>query len=223
MTVAARLGEVRQRIAAAEARAGRAAGSVELVAVTKTVGLREITEVMAAGQRALGENRAQELVSKAAELGGDPSSGPVWHFVGRLQRNKVKMLAPHVARWHSVDRLELVEVLARHAPGSRVYVEVNVAEEPQKGGCAPGYTAALVDALTGAGIAVEGLMTVPPAAGDPRAHFARLREMASGLGLGGLSMGMTGDFEIAIEEGATVVRVGSAIFGPRRTGADLRR
>lgn len=221
--VAGRLAEVRERIDAATARAGRPPGAVELVAVTKTVAVPLILEALEAGQRALGENRAQELVAKAAELAGEPGGGPVWHFVGRLQSNKVKLLAPHVSRWHSVDRAGLVEVLARHAPGASVYVEVNVAHEPQKGGCAPGEAPALIDALRSAGMHVEGLMTVPPAGDDPRPHFAALRDLGGRLGLSGLSMGMTGDFEAAIEEGATVVRVGSAIFGPRRSAPDLRR
>lgn len=221
---AERLAEVRERIGSAARRAGRDPASVTLVAVSKTVEVPVIREALEAGQRDLGENRAQELLGKAAAFGDiEPGAQPVWHFIGRLQRNKVKLLAPVVARWHSIDRLELVDVLARHAPAAVVYVEVNLADEPQKGGCAPGAAADLVAALAAAGLCVEGLMTVPPVGDEPRPYFARLRELGVTLGLQGLSMGMTGDFETAVEEGATVVRIGSAIFGPRRIAADLRR
>ena len=187
--------------------------------MTKTVDVARVREAIAAGAADLGENRAQELVAKAAQV-----AEPVrWHFIGRLQRNKVRVLAAVVARWHSVDRPELIEPLARHARGARVLVEVNLSDEPQKGGCRPGETPALVDGLRGAGLAVEGLMTVPAAEGDPRPTFAALRELGASLGLRELSMGMTGDFEAAIAEGATIVRIGSAIFGPRPGAAGLRR
>lgn len=223
-TVAGRLEDVRERIASAARRVGRDPASVSLIAVTKTVAVTVIREAVAAGQRDLGENRAQEMLAKRAAL-GDLESGaePAWHFLGRLQRNKVKLLADSVKQWHSIDRAGLVDVLGRYAPAASVYVQVNLAAEPQKGGCAPGDTAALVGALTGAGLCVEGLMTIPPAGEEPRPYFARLRDLAGELGLPGLSMGMTGDFETAVEEGATVVRIGSALFGPRPTGADLRR
>jgi hypothetical protein len=117
--------------------------------------------------------------------------------------------------WQSVDRPELGAEIARRAPGARVLVEVNLGEEPQKGGCFPGELAALVDALRADGLAVDGLMAVPPHDGDPRRWFAALRERAVTLGLAELSMGMTDDFEVAIGEGATIVRVGRALFGPR--------
>jgi len=222
--VARRLAEVKERIGSAAERVGRDPAAVTLVAVTKTVDLPAIREALEAGQSALGENRAQEMLAKAAALHDlDPRVRPAWHFVGRVQRNKVKSLAPVVDAWHSIDRFELVEVLARYAPAAVVYVEVNLAAEPQKGGCAPGGAGPLVDECLAAGLCVEGLMTVPPAGAEARPYFARLRELGAELGLDGLSMGMTGDFETAVEEGATVVRVGSAIFGPRRTVADLRR
>jgi len=190
--------------------------------VSKTVDAARVRAALAAGATDLGENRAQELVAKAAELTGEPTT-PRWHFIGRLQRNKVRMLAGIVDRWHSIDRTELVEPLARHAPGARVLVEVNLSEEEQKGGCAPADTERLVDDLRAAGMLVEGLMTVPAAAGDPRPTFAALRELRDGLGLRELSMGMTGDFEAAIAEGATIVRIGSAVFGPRSGAEGLRR
>lgn len=219
--VAARLEAVRARIDDAAARAGRDPGEVTLVVVSKEVELPQIREVLAAGATDLGENRAQDLVRKAAEL--RPEHAPTWHFVGRLQSNKVKALARHVAWWHSVDRAELAPMFARHAPGACLLVQVNLAGEAQKGGCTPEDLPRLVDELRSAGLHVEGLMTVPPATGDPRPHFARLRELAAGLGLAQLSMGMTGDFEAAVEEGATFVRVGTAVFGPRRIAPDLRR
>ena len=115
----------------------------------------------------------------------------------------------------SVDRTELGVEIARHAPGARVLVQVNVAGEEQKGGCPPTELPALVDSLTDLGLTVEGLMTVPPLIGDPRPHFAALRDLANRLGLATLSMGMSGDFEAAIAEGSTLVRIGRAVFGPR--------
>jgi pyridoxal phosphate enzyme (YggS family) len=195
------------------------------VIVTKTVPEARVRDALAAGARDLGENRAQELVAKAEAIEAAPAEGeaPRWHFIGTLQRNKVRMLAPHVELWHSIDRPELADPLARFAPGARVLVEVNLSEEPQKGGCAAAEAPALVDRLRDAGLVVEGLMTVPAAAGDPRAAFAALRELARRLELAQLSMGMTADFEIAIAEGATIVRVGSAVFGPRPGPEGLRR
>ncbi len=157
----------------------------------------------------VGENRFQELLAKTALRGAN------WHFLGQLQRNKVRQLAPWVACWQSVDRAELGTEIARRAPGARVLVEVNVGEEPQKGGCAPAGVPALVDALRAAGLDVAGLMTVPPHGDEPRRWFARLREQAVALELAELSMGMTDDYEIAVEEGATMVRVGRALFGSR--------
>jgi uncharacterized pyridoxal phosphate-containing UPF0001 family protein len=138
-----------------------------------------------------------------------------WHFLGRLQRNKVRALAPWVACWQSVDRPELGAELARRAPGARVLVEVNLGEEPQKGGCLPAAVPGLVDGLRAAGLRVDGLMAVPPHADDPRRWFAALRDQGAALGLPELSMGMTDDFDVAVEEGATMVRVGRALFGPR--------
>ena len=117
--------------------------------------------------------------------------------------------------WHSVDRAELGTEIARHAPGAHVLVQVNVAGEDRKGGCPPGEVTPLVEALVALGLAVDGLMTVPPLAGDARPHFAALRDLATSRGLPVLSMGMSGDFEAAIGEGSTLVRVGRAVFGPR--------
>jgi pyridoxal phosphate enzyme (YggS family) len=225
--VAANLDAVHERIARAATAAGRDPSEVTLVVVSKTVSADRVREALDAGARDLGENRAQELIAKAAALRetalAEAPPPPRWHFVGRLQRNKVKSLADTVTLWHSIDRPELADPLARHAPGARVLVEVNLSDEAQKGGCRPEEAAALVDRLRAAGLLVEGLMTVPAATGDPRPTFAALRELAGRLGLAGLSMGMTADFEAAIAEGATIVRVGSAVFGPRPSTEGLRR
>ncbi len=208
-SVVERVAEVRGRIDAAAARAGRDPASVRLVAATKTDDVARVQAVVDAGVVDVGENRAQELLAKTAV------DGARWHFLGQLQRNKVRQLAPWVVCWQSVDRAELGAEIARRAPGARVLVEVNVGEEPQKGGCAPEEVQALVDTLREQGLDVAGLMTVPPHDDDPRRWFARLREQATGLGLTELSMGMTDDYEVAVEEGATIVRVGRALFGPR--------
>jgi hypothetical protein len=201
---------VRERLAAAGTRAGRAPGEVTLVAATKTVDPARVGEVVAAGVPDVGENRAQELLAKTAVAGAR------WHFLGRLQRNKVAALAPWVALWQSVDRESLGVAIARHAPGARVLVQVNLAAEPQKGGCPPGAVAPLVDTLRAHGLDVAGLMAVPPHDAEPRRWFAALRELGAGLGLPELSMGMSEDYEVAVEEGATLVRLGRALFGGRQ-------
>jgi pyridoxal phosphate enzyme (YggS family) len=208
-TVVERVREVRERIDAAAARAGRDPAAVTLIAATKTVDVSGVEQVIDAGVADVGENRAQELLAKTS------ARDARWHFLGRLQRNKVRQLAPWVTCWQSVDRPELGVEIARRAPGARVLVEVNLGEEPQKGGCAPAAAPALVEGLRGEGLDVVGLMTVPPHGDDPRRWFAALREQAAALELAELSMGMTDDFEVAIEEGATMVRVGRALFGPR--------
>jgi PLP dependent protein len=217
--VATAVAEVRARIAAAARRAGRDPEAVRLVAATKTVRVTLLAEAVALGVTDVGENRAQELLAKADALAAEdpPTAADVcWHFLGRLQRNKVRGLARRVTWWQSVDREALGVAIGRHAPGARVLVEVNLAGEPQKGGCAPADAGRLADALRASGLRVEGLMTIPPADDDPRAWFAALRELGAGLGLPHLSMGMTDDYEVAVEEGATMVRVGRAIFGARR-------
>jgi len=208
--VAEQVAEVRERIARAAVIAGRDPSTVTLVAATKTVDAVRVAEVIAAGVPDVGENRAQELLAKTEVAGAQ------WHFLGQLQRNKVRQLAPWVACWESVDRAELGLEIAQRAPGARVLVQVNLGEEPQKGGCAPAAVAPLVETLAGVGLDVAGLMTVPPHDGEPRRWFARLRELVGGLGLTELSMGMTEDYAVAVEEGATIVRVGRAIFGARQ-------
>ncbi|HEX7521802.1 MAG TPA: YggS family pyridoxal phosphate-dependent enzyme [Acidimicrobiia bacterium] len=214
--VGAAVSDVRARIDAAARRAGRDARSITLVAATKTVPVDAIRAALDAGVADLGENRAQELLAKAPEIAASGrGDAPRWHFLGQLQRNKVRALAPWVQCWHSVDRAALGPAIARHSPGARVLVEVDLANEPRKGGCPAAGAAALVGALRGDGLAVQGLMTMPPHGDDPRPWFAQLRHLAAELGLPELSMGMTDDFEIAIEEGATIVRIGRALFGER--------
>lgn len=208
------LGEVRARVEAAARRAGRDPADVRLVGASKAVPAERLLEALDAGLVDLGENRAQELLAKAPVLAAHPTP-PTWHFVGRLQRNKVAGLVPWVSWWQSVDRPALGEAIARRAPGATVLVEVNLGEEPQKGGCAPSATAALVESLRDLGLDVAGLMTVAPRAGERRRWLAALRELATTLELRELSMGMSDDFEEAVEEGATMVRVGRAIFGAR--------
>lgn len=212
--IAAAVAAVRERVASAARRAGRDPGAVTLIGATKTVDAARIAAALDAGLTDVGENRAQELLAKAPEL-ARRAHAPTWHFVGQLQRNKVASLVPWVVCWHSVDRLPLGEAIARRAPGARVLVEVNLGDEASKGGCTPADAPALVDALRGLALDVDGLMTVAPQHGEPRGWFAALREMAASLQLTGLSMGMSGDFEAAVEEGATMVRVGRAIFGAR--------
>ena len=218
--VADRLAAVQQKVAAAAGRSGRSPSAVRLVAVTKGVPPPVMQAVLDAGTTDLGENRAQELLAKAPELarlsGDTPNPGrPTWHFIGRLQRNKVASLAPLVDLWQSVDRLELGQAIAARAPGAAVLAEVNVADDPAKAGVTPEDAPALVESLRSAGLSVRGLMTIPAAGRDPRPAFAALAELAGRLGLAEVSMGMSDDFEVAVEEGATIVRVGRAIFGPR--------
>jgi PLP dependent protein len=213
--VASSVAGLRARIAAAARRVGRDPASVRLVAATKTVATDRVRAAVMAGVTDVGENRAQELVEKAADL-LDSGVECRWHFLGRLQRNKVRSLAPWVACWQSVDRLPLGQEIARRAPAASVLVEVNLAGEPQKGGCAPSAAVRIADGLRDLGLSVDGLMTVPPHDDDPRRWFAALRDLGGRTGVDGLSMGMSEDFEIAVEEGATIVRVGRALFGERR-------
>lgn len=216
-----RLGDVRRRIAEAAARAGRPAGAVTLVAVSKGVGAERVAELRDAGQADFGENRAQELRAKCQALG----PGVRWHFVGRLQRNKVTDVVGLATLIHSVDRWELAEPIAERAGRQgrvqRVLLQVNQGDDAAKAGCAPDEAEDLVSRLRGLpGIACEGLMTVPPLHADPRGVFRGLRRLRDELRerfpeVQHLSMGMSGDFETAVEEGATIVRVGTALFGPR--------
>lgn len=218
-TIADNWATVEAQVAGAARRAGRERGDVRVVAATKTVSTERVAELIAAGGSHLGENRAQELLAKAPVLArlaeAGPGRVPTWHFIGPLQRNKVKPLAAWVSVWQTVDRPALASAIATHAPGATVLIEVNVAGEPQKAGAAPGEVERLADTARQAGLTVAGLMTVPPQASAPRRWFAGLAELADRLGLAELSMGMSSDFEVAIEEGATIVRLGRALFGDR--------
>jgi pyridoxal phosphate enzyme (YggS family) len=217
--------QVRERIAAAARRAQRSPDAVTLVAATKTVPWERVAEVVRLGVIDVGENRAQELLTKAPaiERAAPESTAPArWHFIGQLQRNKVRALAPWVSCWQSVDREALVATIAGRAPGASIFVEVNVAAEASKGGCEPAAVPALVDVARASGLSVQGLMTVPPHSDDPRPWFAALRDLAAQVEVTGLSMGMSEDFEAAVEEGATVVRVGRALFGDRPAATPAR-
>ncbi len=210
---------VRGRLAAACREAGRDAGEVTLIAVSKTFGAERIRPVLAAGQRHFGENRVQEAKAKWPALKED-FPGVVLHLIGPLQTNKARDAVALFDVIHTVDRPKLARTLAKEMDrqGRRlpVFVQVNTGEEPQKAGVAP----AEADAFIGAcrkehGLDVTGLMCIPPFGEDPAPHFSLLREIARRNGLKNLSMGMSGDFDKAIAAGATHIRVGTAIFGPR--------
>jgi len=223
-SITERVVEVQARVDSSTLASGRTLGSVKLIAATKTVPVANILTAIKAGITDLGENRAQELTTKAPEVAAH--SEVHWHFIGSLQRNKVKVLAPWVTLWHSIDRIELGETIARFAPKARVLIEVNVAAEPNKSGCQVTEAPSLVDALRDQGLVVAGLMAIPPPRSnesDPIRHFAALRILAESLELTELSMGMTDDYELAISEGATMVRVGRGLFGDRPPGHSLRR
>jgi pyridoxal phosphate enzyme (YggS family) len=230
--VRSNLEKVRARIARACERARRDPASVTLVAVSKTKPFESIGAALEAGQRDFGENYAQELQEKAdafaqmAALGSAAGfasfdAGPRWHFLGALQTNKAKVVVGRAALVHTVDRPSLAAALGKRAAAlglvQRVLLEVNLADEPQKGGVAPADLPALLQAVRALpALRCEGLMCIPPAGEDARPHFARLRALRDQHGAGPeLSMGMSDDFEAAIEEGATLVRVGTAIFGAR--------
>jgi len=217
--IRANLERVRERIARAAERAGRRGEDVLLIAVSKTVEVEKIREAIAAGVPALGENRVQEARGKIAELGR-----PVpWHLIGHLQTNKVKEALSLFDLIHSIDRLELARECERRANDRGrpvdVLLEVNVAGEASKGGVAPDAVAETLDEISGLGhLRMRGLMAIPPPverAEDARQWFQALRKLGERHGLAELSMGMSADFEVAIEEGATMVRVGTAIFGSR--------
>ena len=220
-TVAERLQAVRLRMAEACHRSGRSPDQVTLVAVTKGFPPQAVREAAAAGVRHFGENRVQEAQAKLPTL-ADLSPRPTWHMVGHLQTNKVKTALNLFDIIQSVDSLHLAEAISRRAPKPHrvpVLLEVNVAGEPAKYGFSPAELPAQADAIRRLpGLDVRGLMTVAPMTNDCdelRPVFQRLRELARSLQLPELSMGMTDDFETAVEEGATIVRVGRAIFGER--------
>lgn len=189
---------------------------VTVIAVTKAFGVEALRAAVAAGCRDIGENYAQELVDKMREYGDH--NRPTVHFIGRLQSNKVKMLAPVVDVWQSVDRASLVDEIARRAPGARIFVQVNATGEADKGGCDPGLVPELVETARARGLRVEGLMVVGPTDGDPQrtaTAFTKVAALAREVGVSELSMGMSDDLDLALDAGSTMVRIGSAIFGGR--------
>lgn len=214
--------EVAERLAAVRSRIVAAGGGdeVSLLAVTKGFGPELVPIAVAAGCERLGENYVQELVAKQDALrGAEPP--PEVHLIGQLQTNKVRTIARLdglVGLIETVDRSSLVAELARRCPGQRVLVQVDTSGEPGKGGCPPEGVPKLVDEAHDAGLVVDGLMTVGPTSGDPaatRAGFRTVRALVDRLGLSICSMGMSGDLELAVAEGSTQVRIGSALFGPR--------
>jgi len=226
VSIEGHLNEVRARLARAAARSGRTPGEVTLIAVTKTVPLDVIKAAFGLGLSDLGENRVQEAEQKIGALG---RKGVHWHLIGHLQRNKAGRAVELFDRVHSVDDRPLAEALARRAREAGrtmpVLIEVNVSGEASKFGVAPGGLLDLAEGVAGLdGLSLEGLMTVGAPVERPeqaRGGFAALRELRDraaariGRPLPHLSMGMSGDFEVAIEEGSTMVRVGTALFGPR--------
>jgi hypothetical protein len=214
-----RLAAVRERIAEAAARAGRNAADIRLIAISKTFDAAAIEPVLAAGQRAFGENRVQEAQAKWPRLRARFADVEL-HLVGPLQTNKVRDAVALFDMIHSLDRDKLAGALAKEmARQGRVltlFVQVNTGDEPQKAGVAPQEAAEFVERCREKHkLAVEGLMCLPPLKDDPVPHFEMLKRLADGLGLRSLSMGMSADFETAILHGATHIRVGTAIFGER--------
>jgi pyridoxal phosphate enzyme (YggS family) len=199
----------RERIAQAASRAGRDAGEVELLAAVKYVAVEELGILAEAGLTLLGENRAQELEAKATAYAGQFT----WDFIGHLQSRKVKQIAPHVRLIHSVASDSVLQQLARYTDTDiEALIEVNIAGEASKSGVAPADLAAFVERCP---VPVAGLMTMPPLAAraeDNRRHFAALRELAAAHGLRRLSMGTSQDYEVAVEEGATIVRLGTTLY-----------
>lgn len=213
--VAARVDAVCERIRLA----GGKPGSIRIVAVTKGFGPDAVAAAIEAGLTDVGENFADELVAKQRAAAG---SGPPcrWHFLGRVQRNKVSRLAPAVSLWQGVDRISAGQEIARRAPGAHVLVQVNVSDDPTRNGCRIEAVPALVDELTDLDLDVAGLMAIGPrgAPEDARPGFRAVATMAQRLGLVVRSMGMTDDLEVAVQEGTTMVRVGRALFGERLGG-----
>jgi len=208
--VAQRLELLRARLATHATR-----GPVALCAVTKGFGAEAIVLAQRLGCDAVGENYAQEAINKLAVVGDER---PPVHFIGRLQSNKIRLLVGVVDVWQSIDRVSLIDELAKRSPGAQMYVQVNATGEPDKGGCEPGDTADLVARARAVGLSVQGLMTVGPTEPDPArtaAAFAAVRTLADDLQLTGCSMGMSGDLDLALAAGSTLVRVGTALFGGR--------
>ena len=217
--------DVLARVHEAASRSGRAPEEITVVAVSKTMSLADIDSVYRLGHRDFGENRAGELAEKAASLPSDIR----WHFVGSLQSNKVRSVRGVVSLLHSMDRRSLAKAWMKgQGLPPPVLAQVNVGEEPQKSGLSVGEVATELSWMEDLGLEVRGLMAIPPIPRQPedsRNHFRTLRQLREEVGathqkLTELSMGMTDDFEVAIEEGASIIRVGRAIFGPRMQRSD---
>jgi pyridoxal phosphate enzyme (YggS family) len=210
--IAANWQAIRARVDAACVAAGRAPAEVTIIAVSKLQPASAVREAAAAGATDFGENYAQELATKRLECGDVR-----WHFIGRLQRNKAKLVAGHVALVHAVDAVELAVELGKRSPTVQpILLAVNAANEVTKGGVTLHDVPVIAAALrTVANVRLDGLMTMPPPDVDPRPHFEAVRALRDRLGLSVLSMGMSADFEVAIACGATHVRIGTAIFGAR--------
>jgi len=214
-----RLGKVKANIAAAEQAAGRAPGSVTLVAVSKTFAAPAIRPVIEAGQRVFGENRVQEAEAKWPALKAEFPDIEL-HLIGPLQSNKARQAVALCDVIETVDRdkiaAELAKEIARQGRTPRLYVQVNTGSEPQKAGIEPAETVAFAARCREVhGLAIDGLMCIPPADENPGPHFALLEKLARQAGVAKLSMGMSADYELAVAFGATSVRIGSAIFGSR--------
>ena len=212
------LDAITRRLRAAEAAAGRAPGSVTLIAVSKVQPQDRVAAVLAQGHRVFGENRVQEAQGRWPAFQAE-TPGIALHLIGPLQTNKARAAMQMFQAIHTLDRPRLAETLARLADERGacpdLFIQVNTGDEPQKAGCAVAETDALVAQARNLGLPVRGLMCIPPEGEDPVPHFRLLADLAARNGLDGLSMGMSGDFEAAVACGATHVRVGSAIFGAR--------
>ena len=219
MTISQNLADILARIDAARKAAIAPAPATKLVAVSKTVPQTGIGEAIAAGQRIFGENRVQEAQAKYPLLKSQ-HPGLELHLIGPLQTNKVKEAAALFDVIQTLDRIKLADALAAERDRSgqcpRLFLQVNTGEEPQKAGVMPREAAALIDHARKLNLPLDGLMCIPPADDDAAPHFAFLAKLARDHGLANLSMGMSGDFELAVKFGATHVRVGTAIFGARQ-------
>lgn len=217
-TAQSRLADIQDRIARAASTAGREPGDVALIAISKTHDADAIRPLIEAGQRLFGENRVQEAAGKWPDL-REECPGIQLHLVGQLQSNKAREAVDLFDAIHSVDRPSLIAALAKamDESGRRpdCFIQVNIGDEPQKGGCAVADLPALLAQARGAGLPVVGLMAVPPFEVDSAPYFALLAKLAREAGLSGLSIGMSDDFETAVTLGATHVRVGTALFGAR--------
>ncbi len=213
--IALRRAEVLQRIDAVR----QPGQSVTLIAVSKRFDASVVASAVLAGCGDFGENYAQELGAKVDAVRSLTDSGAAirWHMIGPVQRNKVRRIATVVTLWHTIDRAPLIDELAKRAPGAKLLLQVNLTEEVSKSGCHPDDLGMLVEYADRCGLSVRGLMTMGPTNSsiDPAPVFARCRELADQFNLEHCSMGMSGDFETAIVQGSTMVRVGTAIFGPR--------